>query len=94
MIIAGREEGSITDFPNWEENLAFALALQKSVQDEFESLMRPIFFARRQYNMDVTPYSLLLEFGTDANTLGEAVRSANYVGNALGSLLEECINEE
>ncbi len=94
MIITGREEGSITDFPNWEENLAFALALQKSVQDEFESLMRPIFFARRQYNMDVTPYSLLLEFGTDANTLGEAVRSANYVGNALGSLLEECINEE
>ena len=41
--------------------------------------------------MDVTPYSLLLEFGTDANTLGEAVKSANYVGNALGSLLEECI---
>lgn len=94
MIIAGREEGSITDFPNWEENLSFALALQKSVQNDFESLMRPIFFARRQYNMDVTPYSLLLEFGTDANTLGEAVRSANYVGKSLGSLLEECINEK
>ena len=94
MIIAGREEGSITSFPNWEENLAFALALQKYVQNDFPSLMRPIFFARRQYNMDVTPYSLLLEFGTDANTLEEAVRSANHVASALGKLLEDCINEK
>ena len=33
MIITGAEEGSITDFPNWNENLKFALNLQKAVLD-------------------------------------------------------------
>lgn len=94
MIIAGTQEGAITDFPNWEENLSFAVALQNMAEEHFDGLMRPIFFARRQYNMDVTPYSLLLEFGTDANTLTEAVRAANYMGNALSYLLGECIDEK
>ena len=94
MIITGVQEGAITDFPNWEENLNFAVALQNTASENFPGLMRPIFFARRQYNMDVTPYSLLLEFGTDANTLAEAVRAANYMGQSISILLEECINEK
>lgn len=94
MIIAGAQEGAITDFPNWEENLNFAVMMQDTVEKQFPGLMRPIFFARRQYNMDVTPYSLLLEFGTDANTLTEAVRAANYMGEALSTLLGGCTNEK
>lgn len=94
MIITGAQEGAITDFPNWEENLNFAVALQNKAEEQFDGLMRPIFFARRQYNMDVTPYSLLLEFGTDANTLTEAVRAANNIGEALSLLLGECTDEK
>mgnify|MGYP003321077975 CR=1 FL=1 len=43
----------------------------------------------RKYNMDVTPCSLLLEFGTDANTLEEAVYSAELVGEALARMLNK-----
>ncbi len=88
MIITGAEEGQITDFPHWEENLKFALALQKTAQDRYEGLMRPIYFCQRKYNMDTALCSLLLEIGTDANTLEEACRSARMVGETLAEIIE------
>ena len=94
MIISGCEEGDITDFPSWQQNLVFALALHNAVEERAEGLMRPVFFCRRKYNMNVTPCSLLLEFGTDANTLDEAVYSSALVGRALGALLNKSLNEK
>lgn len=87
MIITGAEEGQITDFPDWEENLKFALALQKEAQEKYEGLMRPVYFCQRKYNMDTAKCSLLLEIGSDANTLEEACRSARMIGEALCELI-------
>lgn len=89
MIITGAEEGDITDYPNWSQNLTFAIALQNKVEENYKGLMRPIFFCQRKYNMHVTPCSLLLEMGTDANTLEEAVYSGRLIGDSLAELLEE-----
>lgn len=89
MIITGVEEGSITNFPDWEKNLSFALSLQRAAQNKYEGLMKPIFFCPRKYNMDVTPCSLLLEFGSDTNTLEEAVYSGHLLGDALSMLINE-----
>jgi len=87
MIITGAEEGRITDFPDWKKNLSFALCLQKAVQDKYEGLMKPIYFCERKYNMDVSPCSLLLEFGSDTNTLEEAVYSGALFGDALADMI-------
>ncbi len=91
MIISGCEGNGVEDFPDYIKNLGFATHLQNEVEEKYESLMRPIFFCNRKYNMDVTPCSLLLEFGTDANTLEEAVYSAYLIGTALANMLEENI---
>lgn len=91
MIITGAEEGDITDYPRWSENLTFAIALQNKVEENYKGLMRPIFFCQRKYNMQVTPCSLLLEMGTDVNTLEEAVYSGRLIGDSLAELLEENI---
>ncbi len=87
MIVTGCEGNGVTDFPDWKENLTFATHLQNAVEENYEGLMRPIYFCHRKYNMNVTPNSLLLEFGTDANTLEEAVYSASLLGDALGKML-------
>ncbi len=89
MIITGAEEGDIKDFPDWNKNLTFAIALQEKTEENYKGLMRPIFFCQRKYNMHVTPCSLLLEMGTDANTLEEAVYSGRLIGDSLAELLEE-----
>lgn len=91
MIITGCQEkgNGITDLPDWEKNLTFALKLQQSMESSFGGLTRPVFFCDRSYNMGLTPLSLLIEVGTDANTLEEAVYSGKMVGAALAQILEE-----
>ncbi len=91
MIISGCEGGGIEDFPRWYENLAFSVNLQNTVEENYNGLMRPIFFSNRKYNMNVTPCSVLLEFGTDANTLEEAVYSASLIGDSLGKMLNKAM---
>lgn len=88
MIITGAEGGSVTDFPKWKTNLAFALHLQKTVNDRYENLMKPIYFCNRKYNMDITPYSLLIEVGTDANSLKEAAYTGRLLGDSLAQLIK------
>lgn len=87
MIIAGCEDGKVTDYPRWEENLTFSLQLQKTAETKYPGLMRPVLFSARKYNMDVTPCSLLLEMGSDSNTLEEAEYSGHLIGKALGELI-------
>ncbi|MCL2299300.1 MAG: stage II sporulation protein P [Firmicutes bacterium] len=88
MIITGLREGAIAGYADWEENLRFAVKLHMVAEERYPGLMRPLFFAPRKYNMDVTPYSLLLEMGADANTLEEAAYSGRLIGDALAGLLE------
>jgi len=89
MIISGCEWGRVKNFPDWEYNLRFDLAVQNKVNELYPQLMRPILFSERKYNMFETHNSFLLEIGTDANTLDEACYSARLFGKALGELLNE-----
>lgn len=90
MIISGCDAGGSLYFPGWEENLTMALRVQDRAQSLSPGLMRPLSFAPFRYNMHMTPNSLLLEFGTDANTLEEAVYSAELMGKAIAEVLLEC----
>lgn len=89
MIITGAEEGKVEDFPDWEYNLRFALQLQKKCETMFPGLMRPVLFSQRKYNMDMTRFSLLVEMGSEANTLEEACYSGRMLAAALASLMDE-----
>ncbi len=93
MIIAGAEYGRVKNYPDWEYNLRFDIAVQNKVNQMYGGLMRPILFAERKYNMDETRNSFLLEVGTDANTLDEACYSARLFATALGELLKEDYTE-
>ncbi len=93
MIITGAEEGYITDFPHWEDNLRFALCLQKTAEDMYPGLMKPLYFCQRKYNMDTARCSLLLEMGTDANTLDEAMYSGFLTGRVLVKIINTYCGE-
>lgn len=48
MIIAGCEYNRVKNFPDWEYNLRFDLAVQQQVEKQYPGLMRPILFFRAQ----------------------------------------------
>ncbi len=89
MLISGCEDGIVTDFPNWEKNLAFATQLQNKLKTDNANLMRPLMFCSRKYNMHLMPCAISVEIGTDANTLAEAVYSAELFGESLSDFLKE-----
>ena len=87
MLVMGSQSGSVTDFPNWKENLKLAVRLQQKIEQKYPTLARPLSLMPKKYNENLTTGSLLIEFGTDVNTLTEAHYSALLVGNALAELL-------
>lgn len=87
MIITGCEDGTM-NVPNWRENLRFAGAFQNTIEEKYPQLTRPVFFCYRKYNMDLTTGSLLLEVGSNGNTLEESIYTAELIGDALAQLLK------
>ena len=87
MIISGCDDTGSLGFPNWEYNLRLALRFQKEVSGKYSGLIRPLSFCPRRYNEDLTKGSLLIEVGTEANTLDEAEYSGTLLGKALAGVL-------
>ena len=90
-VITGCEDGSVTDFPNWEKNLTFALKLQQQLTTDNPKIARPLLICSRKYNMDLIPCALTIEIGTDANTLVESIYSARIFADSLSKLLREFV---
>ena len=92
MLIAGCDaDGGWGDFPRWEENLRLALRVQESLETLYPGLARPLNFSNSKYNMNATPGSLLVEVGTEVNTVSEAVYAGQLVGQALVPVLEATV---
>ena len=79
----GSQSGSVTNYPNWKENFKLAVKLQQTIEKMYPTLARPIMLMSKNYNQSLTTGSLLIEFGTEANSLTEAEYSANLVADAL-----------
>ncbi len=87
MLVSGCQSGSVTGFPNWKENFHLAIRLQQTMEVLYPTLARPILLTARKYNQHLTTGSLLIECGTEANTLEQAKYSAELLADCLASTL-------
>jgi len=89
MIVMGSQSGSVKNFPNYEENLKLAFKLQEKIESTYKGLARGLYLMPRNYNESLSTGSMLIEIGTDANTLEEAKYSAELLSDCLVTLLKE-----
>ena len=89
MIIAGAVSTEDQPHPHWQENLRLALQLQNQLASQYKDLARPLSVVASRYNEHLTKGSLLIEFGTDANTIAEASYSGELVGKTLAGVLQK-----
>lgn len=73
--------------PHWQQNLCFAAELTARAQADTPGLMRPVYFIERSYNQFLSPGALLLEFGSNGNTLEEAKLAAKLLAPSLAAVL-------
>lgn len=85
MLVCGTDE--YLEHPLWRENLKLALAMQAAAMSANGALMRPIHLAPERYNQQYTTGSLIIEVGTNGNTLSEALAAAELFGHAAGEML-------
>ena len=88
MIMTGYDPDGSLDFPFWKDNLTFALKLQDTAENMYPGMTRPLYFGNFAYNMNINNGSLLIEVGTDVNTLEEAVYSGELLSNVLAKVLQ------
>lgn len=73
--------------PYVEENLAFALQLQLAAEEIQEDLMRHIYLMAYRFNMHLKPKSILLEAGTQLNTVQEEKNAMDAFAKVLDKVL-------
>ena len=86
MIIAPYDDGTL-DLPSWRENFRFAAALAAAIEEKYPGLCRPIFFCSRSYNYACSDGALLLEFGTNGNTMEEAQYTAELIAPVIAEVI-------
>ena len=86
MLVVGTNEGGL-EHPNWQENLANALKLQSVLLGEYPDLCRKLDLRTERFNQHTAPGAILVEVGTNGNTLTEAKTSAQFLGQAMAKFL-------
>ncbi len=86
MLVVGTDELGLKH-DNWKTNLKFAAHFQKFLLKENENFARPINLRTSRFNGHTAPGAVIVEVGTGANTIEEALASVKYIANAVENLI-------
>lgn len=84
-VVGSNASGAAHD--GWENNLALAAGLRRTLNAAYGDLCRPVYVKKSTYNQQYAPASLLLEIGASGNSLAEAERAAALVAEALAEMM-------
>ena len=87
MLVTGTDANGLSH-GNWRDNAAFAFKLQETAIGMYPGLMRPVNIRKERFNQHLTKGSLILEVGSNGNTLDEAVLGVKYFANVMANVLK------
>lgn len=86
MLVVGTDYGGL-EHPNWRENLKYALHIQKIMCEKYPSLARDIHLREERFNGHAREGAMIIEVGSNGNTLDEALKCAEYVGQCIAQMI-------
>lgn len=81
LLVVGRQN------QNRAVTMDYARGIKGSVDAKYKGLIRGIFIARGNYNQDLNPRSMLIEIGTQYNTLDAAQRSITLFADTVPTFI-------
>ncbi len=72
---------------NSAENKAFAQQIKAAADEKYPGLIKDIFIGKGNYNQELYPHALLLEFGTHEIEKEKAQEAAAYIAEVLDDVL-------
>lgn len=91
MLVVGTNTNLQHD--NWKENFKFASKIQAKANEMYPTLMRQINLRKERFNEQMTLGSLIVEVGTNGNTLAEAQEGGRDIAEVISSVLKEEKND-
>ncbi len=85
MLVVGTNAGG-GNHPDYIQNLTVASHLQKSMNDTYPGLARPVNIRSAIFNQNVCSGAFLLEVGSDANTLDEALAAVRLFARSFAAI--------
>ena len=93
MFVVGTDAAG-ADHPDWEDNLALALRLQRAAQEAAPGLMRDINLRAASFNEQYAPGALLLEAASTGCTAEEACRGMAVLAAVIAAEIEGGVKNE
>ena len=87
MLLVGTGDNGLYH-PHWQENMRLALYIQQAMEQRYPSLARPLAVKSERYNQHLSCGAMIVEVGTNGNTLAEAITAISYFGDAAGDVLK------
>ena len=87
MLVVGTDQNGLSH-PNWRKNFSFAVNFQKTMDNSYPGLARPINVRAERFNGHLSNREIIIEVGTTGNTLDEALISAKSVAHCLAIMLD------
>lgn len=88
MLVIGTDANGLFH-PSWQKNFSLAVMLQQAFNEKYPSLARPINVRCERFNGHISPGEILIEVGTNGNTLSEALLSAHAVADVIYSITSD-----
>lgn len=85
MFVCGTDAKGM-DHPHWRKNFTYALELSRRMGTLYGQLSRPVNLRTDRFNTHFTDYTLLVEVGSSANTLEQAVYGGQLTARAMMDL--------
>lgn len=84
-----RELGNLDNLPNpyVQDNLSFAFQMQLAAEEYYPGIARRIYLKGYRYNLHYRPKSLLIELGSQTNTVEEAMNSCEPLAHIIAMVL-------
>ncbi|BAF59052.1 hypothetical membrane protein [Pelotomaculum thermopropionicum SI] len=79
--------GNSRTFPGWRQNYNFAVQLSGKINEMYPGLSLGVRVKDGFYNQFLHPHAVLVEIGTAENSTEEAVRSAEFMADALAAVI-------
>ncbi len=87
MFVVGTNSELTHD--NWQENMKLAVKIQNKANEMYPNFMRPINLRSERFNQQLSKGSIIIEVGSNGNSLNEAIYSAKLMGNVISKLFEK-----
>jgi stage II sporulation protein P len=89
MIVVGNDNNLPYPHWEWQENYAFAQKVARGLEERYPGVLKQVRLKDGRYNQHISPGAILVEVGSEKNTLDEVLVASRCFATVLAGVIGE-----